>query len=481
MFQRLIATAKRSGLLTRIAATERGSSCVRMKIRVFVKVTITLLSNSCNFRAIVRSNSVNKVKAVAICLSLACALTVPAHATTTIVSNTNDSGPGSLRQALAISHDGDTIDGTGVSGVITLTSGQLLVEKSVTINGSGADVLAVDGNATSSVFQIGTGATAPTVAISGLTIRNAQGGFGGGILNGSGATLTITNSTISGNTAAFGGGIFNSGPLTIANTTVTGNTASEGGGIYSNGSLTIINSTISGNTVNSDGGGIFNLGTVAITNSTLSSNSASFGGGIFTIGTVEIGDSVLKAGASGVNIANDGGTVTSLGYNLSSDDGGGFLTGPGDQINTDPLLGPLQDNGGPTFTHALLPGSPAIDMGDPNFTPPPFFDQRGSRSSRVVNGRIDIGSFEVQTQTGAIDLRALGRKVGGINTVRLTWTGATSNNVDVNRDGIVIATVPNTGTYIDSTGDTGRARYTYEVCEAGTSTCSNEVTVRFRH
>ena len=62
-----------------------------------------------------------------------------------------------------------------------------------------------------------------------------------------------------------------------------------------------------------------------------------------------------------------GGTVTSLGYNLSSDDGGGYLTGPGDQINTDPLIGPLQDNGGPTFTHALLPGSPAIDAGDPNF------------------------------------------------------------------------------------------------------------------
>ena len=420
-------------------------------------------------------------KTVAVCLVWACALAIPANATTIVVTNTNDSGPGSLRQALAIANDGDTIDAAGVSGVITLTSGQLLVEKRVTINGAGADVLAVDGNATSSVFQIGTGATAPTVAISGLTIRNAQGGFGGGILNGSGATLTITNSTISGNTAAFGGGIFNSGPLTIANTTVTGNTASEGGGIYSNGSLTIINSTISGNTVNSDGGGIFNIGTVAITNSTLSSNSASFGGGIFTIGTVEIGDSVLKAGASGVNIANDGGTVTSLGYNLSSDDGGGFLTGPGDQINTDPLLGPLQDNGGPTFTHALLPGSPAIDMGDPNFTPPPFFDQRGSGFSRVVNGRIDIGSFEVQTQTVAIQLEASGRKVGGINTVRLTWTGATSNNVDVNRDGVVIATVPNTGTYIDSTGDTGRARYTYKVCEARTSTCSNEVTVRFRH
>ena len=81
---------------------------------------------------------------------------------------------------------------------------------------------------------------------------------------------------------------------------------------------------------------------------------------------------------------------------LSSDNGGGYLTGPGDQINTDPLLGPLQDNGGPTFTHALLPGSPAINAGDPSFTPPPFYDQRGPGFYRVVNGRIDIGSFEVQ-------------------------------------------------------------------------------------
>jgi hypothetical protein len=55
----------------------------------------------------------------------------------------------------------------------------------------------------------------------------------------------------------------------------------------------------------------------------------------------------------------------------------GFLTGPGDQINTDPLLGPLQDNGGPTLTHEMLNGSAAIDAGDPKFTPPPFYDQRG--------------------------------------------------------------------------------------------------------
>src|SRR5215831_13261759 len=376
------------------------------------------------------SLSMSAVRCASIAVVLLGAVAMPARAATISVTNTNDSGPGSLRQALAIANDGDTIDATGVSGVITLSSGVLLVGKSVTINGAGADVLAVDGNATSSVFQTGTGAGPPTVAISGLTIRNGQGGFGGGILNGSGATLTITNSTISGNTAAFGGGIFNTGSLTIANTTVTGNTASEGGGIYSNGLLTITNSTISSNTGNSEGGGVVNLGTAAITNTTLSNNSASEGGGIFTIGAVQIGGSILNAGASGVTIANNGGTVTSLGYNLSSDNGGGFLTGPGDQINTDPLLGPLQDNGGPTFTHELLPGSPAIDAGDPNFTPPPFFDQRGSGFDRVVNGRIDKGSFEVQTQTVAIHVEASGRKVQGINTVRLTWTGATSSNVD---------------------------------------------------
>src|SRR5207249_3567210 len=125
-------------------------------------------------------------------------------------------------------------------------------------------------------------------------------------------------------------------------------------------------------------------------------NTASFGG----TATLDIGDTILNSGATGGTLFNDGGTVTSHGYNLSSDDAGGNLNGPGDQINTDPLLGPLQDNGGPTFTYALLPGSPAIDAGDPNFIPPTFFDQRGPGFNRVVNGRIDKGSFEVQSSTG---------------------------------------------------------------------------------
>ena len=341
------------------------------------------------------------VTSAAICLTLACALTISARATTIIVSNTNDNGLGSLRQALADANDGDTIDATGISGVITLTTGQLLVDKSVTINGAGAGALAVDGNTTSRVFQTATG---ETVSISGLTIRNGQGGEGGAILNADTVILTIINSTLSGNTAGLGGGVFNSGTLAIINSTFSSNMASEGGGIYNSGSgvLTISNSTFSGNAASETGGGVFNIGTLQVANSTVSDNSAAFlAGGVLNFNNLEIGNTILNRGASGVSIYSNGdGLVTSLGYNISSDDGSGILTGPGDQTNIDPMLGPLQDNGGPTLTHALLPGSPAVNAGDPAFTPPPFFDQRGSGFDRVVNGRIDIGSFEVQNPTG---------------------------------------------------------------------------------
>jgi hypothetical protein len=246
------------------------------------------------------------------------------------------------------------------------------VDKSVTVNGAGADILAIDGNMASRVFQIGLGQTGETVTISGLTIRNAQGNFGGGIFITNAATATIINCIVSGSSAGFGGGIFNDAALlTIANTTIKGNIASEGGGTYNNGTLTITNSTFSGNSAQSVGGAMFNdKGTMQITNSTMSNNSAFSGGGILNLGPLEIANTILKTGASGDNILNESGTVTSLGYNLSNDDGWGFLTGPGDQINTDPLLGPLQNSGGSTFTHALLPGSPAIDTGDPTFTPP---------------------------------------------------------------------------------------------------------------
>lgn len=229
-------------------------------------------------------------------------------------------------------------------------------------------------------------------------------GEGGGIVNQ--GTLTILVSTINSNQAfAQGGGISNSGTLTIINTTVSGNGAGgqhdgmpwgHGGGIFNmtNAVLTFTNSTLSNNAAARSGGGL-DGGGGTITNSTISGNTASQeGGGISTTGGITIGNTILKAGASGANIFGNPGTVTSRGYNLSSDDGGGFLTATGDQINTDPVIGPLQNNGGPTFTHLPLSGSPALDAGDPAFTPPPYEDQRGLL--RVFNDRIDIGSLEVQ-------------------------------------------------------------------------------------
>ena len=185
-----------------------------------------------------------------------------------------------------------------------------------------------------------------------------------------------------------------------------------GGGIFNGWNATVINSTISGNSgpANGIGGGGIGNGSFSLTveDCTFSGNSAHSGGAIYnwTGGTIRVGDTVFNAGATGGTLFNNSGTITSRGYNLTSDKGGGFLTATGDQANTDPMLGPLQDNGGPTFTHALLPGSPAIDMGDPNFdpnafTPPLSDDQRGSSFSRVVNGRVDIGAFEVQAPPSA--------------------------------------------------------------------------------
>ena len=184
-------------------------------------------------------------------------------------------------------------------------------------------------------------------------------------------TVSITNSTISGN----GGGVHNS---TLSDTVVSNSTISDNSsGIYNdNGALaaSVFNTTMSNNGVE-----IRNFNAPVV---------------------VAMSDTIFNVSPGGHSILNDFGTVTSYGYNVSSDDGGGYLNGTGDQINTDPMLGPLQNNGGPTFTHELLKGSPAIDAGDPNFTPPPYYDQRGPDFLRVRNDRIDVGSFEVQAGSG---------------------------------------------------------------------------------
>jgi hypothetical protein len=374
---------------------------------------------------------------IAISVRLLCAIGISAHATTITVTNTNDSGPGSLRQALVDSHDGDTIDfDPSLKGqTISLTSTELVINNSITISGLGPNFLAVSRAQDAAAFRIFNLMSGHSVTIQGLTISNglapnfgcgggifdagstlsvmdctvsgnSTDGTGGGICAEANATLTIDSSTLSGNYAGdYGGGLANNGTLTINNSTLSGNRGEFAAGAILNGfngdaSLTVSNSTLSGNTTQLHGGGIWNGGQSAISNSTLSGNSGMTAGAIVNrLGTLDIESTILKRGELGPNISNDSGTVISHGYNLSSDNGGGVLNGPGDQINTNPLLGPLQNNGGPTFTHELLPGSPAIDTGDPDFTPPPFFDQRGPGFDRVVNGRIDKGSFELQVAT----------------------------------------------------------------------------------
>lgn len=464
----------------------------------------------------------SKLWLLVVSVLLFCATVMPARASTITVTNTNDSGPGSLRQALRVANDGDTIT-FAVTGTITLTSGGLPVNKSLTISGPGKDQLSIDGNQASLVFGIFPDKTA---TISGLSIRNGQAGIWNehgtltvsncavsgnsevGLFNdGVPSVLTVSNCVVNGNfygiynshymltviycdvtrnsygiyndhgessvsncivSSNHDGGLFNngtsggpndyifgvgsltiadsiindnSGPgvdnnaggVTIVDTTISGNSVAKtgaqsgvGGGVYTYqyggkipGNLTVMNSTISGNFASSDGGGIA-CGDSGLTviNSTISGNSAgAYGGGIASgsfgmmivnstvsgnsaatcggvCGEVEIANTILDANASG----NIDGTVTSHGYNISSDDGGGHLNGPGDQINTDPLLGPLRNHGGPTLTHMPLRGSPAIDAGDPNFTPPPDHDQRGACFYRVFGGRIDVGSVETQLQ-----------------------------------------------------------------------------------
>lgn len=374
---------------------------------------------------------------IAISVSLLCAIGISAHATTITVTNTHDSGAGSLRQGLIDSHDGDTIDfDPSLKGqTISLISTELVVSKSITISGLGPNLLAVSRSQNAPPFRVFHLIPGRSVTIQGLTISNglapefgcaggildegsslslvnctvsgnSTDGTGGGICVDANATLTIESSTLSGNYAGdYGGGLANGGTLTINNSTLSGNRGEFAAGAILNGfngdaSLIVSNSTLSGNTTQLHGGGIFNGGQSTVSNSTLSGNSGMTAGAIVNrLGTLDIKSTILNRGKLGPNLSNDSGTVTSHGYNLSSDDGGGVLNGTDDQINTNPLLGPSQNNGGPTFTHQLLPDSPAIDTGDPNFTPPPLFDQRGPGFDRIVNDRIDKGSFELQAGT----------------------------------------------------------------------------------
>jgi Dockerin type I domain len=340
-----------------------------------------------------------------------------AEAATLIVTRAADDGPGSLRQTILNAASGDTINFSLPAGttVITLTSDQLLINKNLTISGPGAGLLRVQrsmagGTPNFRIFGIGSG----NVTISGLTIANGSGN-GGGIFSQSSGNVAVAGCFISGNSAGTGGtggGIFSAGAaMTITSSTISGNSNpdSEGGGIstYPGSMTTIINSTISGNTAGYGAGGIDNYGMLAITNSTISGNSTNQngGGGIRneSVGTVVARNTIIAKNTSPSANTDFQGTLTSQGYNLIGNTSGTTITGDttGNQLNVDPLLGPLQDNGGPTFTQALMFGRPATDKGSSGgyavdqrgFTRP--VDSPGIPNAVGGDGS-DIGAFEDQ-------------------------------------------------------------------------------------
>jgi predicted outer membrane repeat protein len=325
-----------------------------------------------------------------------------------VVTNTNDNGEGSLRQAIlnanAISGT-DTITFAGTmadatADIVTLTSGELFIGSNLTISSTGANLLTINGNNASSVFSIGSSAT---VNFSGLTIINGSRFEGGGIYNL--GNLTVSSSTFSGNTARdTGGGIYNRGSLTVNSSTFSNNIADDsGGGIFNRGSLTVNSSTFSSNTAKHDGGGIQVFdGTANLTHLTLTGNRADSdtngdgdGGGISRLnGSVTIGSSIIASNTddpSGNNRPDVSGDFIDSGNNLIGNSTGSTSFTTSTLVGTaatpiNPLLSALGNYGGPTQTHALLPGSRAINAGIGTSGS----DQRGS----AAVGTRDIGAFE---------------------------------------------------------------------------------------
>jgi hypothetical protein len=393
--------------------------------------------------------------AIACAIGLAAGFAQCAHANTLTVATLGDPGPTlqlSLRQAVAMSGSGDTIDfAPGLDGAIALLHGEIAVTHALTITGPGPDVISVVADSKSRIFDVGNAAslTPFDVAISGLTLTGGSvtGGNGGAILS-SGVNLTIDHCVIAGNGASGAGGglAINGHNFRILSTLVSGNSAgSNGGGLAAfnpydgiapssqvieassfvdnnsggNGgaialslvlipgpgtppigpaAIDVTNDTIAENAATGSGGGVYANGgagsVLTIASSTIVDNMASTAGGIDAGGTPTLVDTII---ANNPVLALSGGDLAgtfTADYNLVKTPAFAMLNGSHNIIGVDPQLGALGMNGGPT--PSLLPGpkSPAIDAGDPAFTAPPTFDQRGL--PRVVDVVIDIGAVERQ-------------------------------------------------------------------------------------
>ncbi|QQS34080.1 MAG: carboxypeptidase regulatory-like domain-containing protein [Acidobacteriota bacterium] len=383
-----------------------------------------------------------------------------------VVTTLADSGVGSLRQAVIDACPSSEItfalpfaargeNGTDGGDTITLT-GEIAIAIPLTITGPGADQLTISGDNVGRHFSIsganivnisgvtmtqgnGIGASdsggCGAVRVAGATVNligtvitnNSAGNFGGGICNIAG-TVNITDSTVSNNTALVGGSYYDTNNVSVLNivrSTFTGNTATTngatGGAIDTVANLSIINSTISGNTKtgtgNGSAGGILSFADVLIESSTITNNSStgtdSAGGVRSFAGLFTIRNSIIAANVNNGTMPDVVGAFTSQGYNLIGNVGTatGF-TGIADQVGTggagvlNPLIAPLQMNGGPTATHSLLMGSPAWDRGN-SFSL--TTDQRGQLRPTDFTGianapggdGADIGAVEMLIPTSA--------------------------------------------------------------------------------
>jgi hypothetical protein len=352
-------------------------------------------------------------------IGAALGMTATAQAADFTVSNLNDSGAGSLRQAVL---DANATPGADrvlfqstLTGQITLAS-QLEITDATQVLGPGPDKLTVSGNNNAGIFYVDTPAGTP-VTVSGLKLTGGTADNGGAILS-KYAELTVVNAVVSGNTATSigGGGIVSDrGSLTVRSSTVSGNSSdTNGGGIYgfqptSPTGLTIESSTITGNRADSFGGGVQFSDSVAsgsplnVRSSTISGNSAGNasygGGGLFinggssrTLANTIVADNTAPT-------APDVRTFMSTldaSFSLIENPSGAAITGGPNIFNQDPGLLPLTDNGGPTPTQALNVGSPAIDQGlasgaDQRGAPRPF-DLAGVALAGDNNA--DIGAYE---------------------------------------------------------------------------------------